>query len=258
MRIGVVEIAAMTAMALYYVAAARRPLIAARRAAPPEEGRHLLRQAAPVAASQLVWALNLYLPILFVATLAGEETLAFFGGSHRIVISLHTFVWLYFFALYPSLARATMPAGDASPDGNDGDTPDVTRLSMRLTAVVGLAGGLTLTLLATPICRLAFGEDFTDAGPTFAILAWILPIHLLSGHARYALIAGGHQRTEMAAQAVGLAVTVGLGLWWVGPWGGPGVAAAMVASAAVVWVVAHHQARRRLAALALFAGEGRP
>ena len=99
---------------------------------------------------------------------------------------------------------------------------------------------------------------FVGAAPAFAILAWILPIHLLSGHARFALIAAGHQRAEMAAQAVGLAVTIVLGMWWVGPWGGPGAAAAMVASAAVVWAVAHVQARRRVAVLSPFAAGERP
>ena len=253
--VGGVEIAAMTTMALYYVAAAWKPLAGARQATATEEGHHLLRQAAPVAASQLVWALNHYLPILFVATFAGEKTLALFGGAHRVVISLHAFVWLYYFALYPSLARATARPESDEPDD---DIAGVTRLSWRLTIVVGLAGGLTATLLAAPICRLAFGDDFGGAAPTFAILAWILPLHLLSGHARYTLIATGHQRAEMAAQAVGLVATIGLGLWWVGPWGGPGVAAAMVASAAIVWAVAHVQARRRVGALSPLVAGDRP
>ena len=81
-RSAAVEVAAMASMALYYVAVVRRPLAEASKrcaetscAETASNGRAgglsraevMLRQAAPVAASQLVWALNHYLPILIVA-----------------------------------------------------------------------------------------------------------------------------------------------------------------------------------------------
>lgn len=281
--VGVAEIAAVAAMACYYVTVSWRRLAQLR--PPPPEGaasgapprgaapgpwKHLgartlgrlLRAASPVAASQLLWALNQTLALPLLAVLAASRELALFGAAHRIVISLNSFIWLYFFNLYPVLTRATTrtpapppgePAGGAGPGFST-----VTRTSFQVTSWGGVLVALAGTLLAGPLCRLAFGDAFAAAGEVFAVLVWVLPIHLLSGHARFSLIAAGHQRDELLAQAAGLAVTAGAGIPSIAAWGMRGAAAAMVLSGGVVWLVAHSFARRRIGPLPSLAPAWRP
>lgn len=252
-RVGVVEIAAMVAMALYYVAQTRPYLRASRSQDEPRGLRRLGWEALPLALSQLLWALNHYLPTLLVAVLVSQREVAFFGGAHRIIISLNAFIWLYFFNLYPSLARATDQQARSV-----GDFEALSRISFRLTAWLGILGGLLGTLFATPVCRLAYGADFEMAALPFAVLVWVLPLHLLSGHARFALIAAGHQRQELIAQAVGVALTLGLGIVAIERGGAMGAAVTMVASAFLVWLVAHAFASRRVGRLPLFGPLLRP
>lgn len=45
------------------------------------------------------------------------------------------------------------------------------------------------TFLAVPICALAFGDASGDSAGTRVVWVWVLPTHLLSSHARFALIA---------------------------------------------------------------------
>jgi O-antigen/teichoic acid export membrane protein len=241
LRIGWLEVASAAAMALYFVAVTRwRACFSAPRFRPDALVR-LAREAAPVGVSQLLWALNQYLPTLLIALLLSAGAVAFYGASHRIVMSLGTFTFLYFFNLYPSLVRTSA--------ARDGSFATLMGHSFRGTAWLGMGAALGGTLLAEPICRLAYGPAFSAAQTQFAILIWALPVSLLSGHARFGLIASGHQRRELAAQAAGVVVTLGLGLLFVTRFGAEGAALAMVVSQVVVWGIAHCAARGPLGPL---------
>ena len=244
-RVGAAEIAAAFALAGYFVAAARRHGVApGLQFQGPEIGR-LLREALPVGAGLVLWSLNQYLPTLLVATLVGGSTLAFFGGAHRVVMSLGTFVWLYFFNLYPSIVRST-----------EGPEPSFARLarhSCRAVAWLGIAAALAGTAVAEPLCRLVFGDAFAAAGAPLAILVWVLPVNLLAGHARLGLIGAGHQQRALVAQLAGAGATLLLGLALVPLLAATGAALTMVASALVAWAVAHVYARQLLGPLP-FAG----
>ncbi len=244
-KVGGVEIAAAFAMAAYFGLVARRHAVRPGLDFDLAALRRLAREALPVGVSQLLWVLNQYLPTLLVAIFVGGAAIAFYGGAHRIVMSLGTFVWLYFFNLYPSMVR--------SAQASDEGFAALVRHSFRATAWLGILGALVATLLAGPICRLAYGDAFGDAAVPFALLAWVLPINVLSGHARFGLIGAGLQTRELVAQAGGLVVTLGLGLGLVPSLGATGAALAMIASALVVWGIAHVAARAQLGSLP-FAG----
>jgi O-antigen/teichoic acid export membrane protein len=250
LRVGIVEIAAFGSMAIYYVAAARangeRPAL--RPDAPTV--RSLVREAAPVGGGQLLWALNQYLPTFALAALTAGSEVAYYGAAHRIVFSLSSFIFLYFFTLYPSLVRATSERPQ--------DFQPLTTHSLRATAWLGLLAGLMGTLLAVPICELAFGEAFGDSATALAILVWVLPINLLSGHARFALIAAGQQVAQMWAQAAGFVLTLVLCAALVPSYHALGAAYAMLASALAVWAIAHVATTRLVAPMSAFAPLWKP
>jgi len=176
---------------------------------------------------------------VLVAGLLGGAEIAWFGGAHRIVLSLGTFVWLYHFNLFPSMARTTSHSAGAFQR--------LVEPSFRVTAWVSVLGALALALVADPVCRIAFGEAFGAAALPFAVLVWVLPVGLLSGHARYALIASGHQRRELGAQLVGAAITALVGAAAIRALGALGGALAMLASALAVWAIAHRATVRHVA-----------
>ncbi len=246
LRVGGAELAGVFAMAAYFVLAARHRAVAPGLHFELHAIGRLLRDALPVGVSQLLWALNQYLPTVLVATLVSDAAAGFYGGAHRIIVmGLGTFVYLHFFNLYPSIVRAAQ-AGEAP-------LAELMRHSFRATAWVGCFAALGLTLLAEPISLLVYGARFGPAALPFAILAWVLPVTLQSGHARFGLIGTGHPAQEMLAQGAGLVVTVGAGLVLVARFGAAGAAVALVASALVVWIVAHAYARSSVGPLP-FAG----
>lgn len=239
--VGAAQIASAVAVAAYFLVAQRAlglPLM------PTFRGvalRGLIREALPVGAEQIVWALNQYLPIVMVAALLDPDSLAFFGGAHRIIISLGGFISVYHFNLYPTLARRAGQGREA--------VAALVEPSFRVTAWAGVGAALALGMLAGPLVRLAYGAAFAPAAAPLAVLAWVLPVSLLSGHARFALIAAGHQTQELVAQLAGSGVTIAGCLLLIPTVGPVGAGVAMVTASAVVWGVAHRFATARVASL---------
>ncbi len=239
LRVGWIEIAAAASMAGYFAWVQGTRVTSLRLSFRLADLRALAREALPVGAEQLVWAANQYVPTVMVAVLLGGADLAWFGGAHRLVLSLGTFVWLYHFNLYPTLARS---AGDGGAAVNALVEP-----SFRVTAWGSIGLALGLALLAGPITRIAFGDAFGDAALPFAVLVWALPLGLLNGHARFGLIAAGEQTRELWAQLVGAAVTLGVGGLAIPTLGPVGGGVAMLASNVAVWAVAHRAMSRHVA-----------
>ncbi|MAE96176.1 MAG: hypothetical protein CL910_16095 [Deltaproteobacteria bacterium] len=250
LRVGAIEIGAAASMALYFAWVQRSRITSLRLSFRLDGLRKLAREALPVGVEQLVWALNQYLPTVLVAVLLGGADLAWFGGAHRLVLSLGSFVWLYHFNLYPTLARSTGDGGEA--------VGALVGPSLRVTAWGSIGLALGLALLADPIARTAFGEAFASAGLPFAVLIWALPLGLLSGHARFGLIAAGEQTRELWAQVVGALVTVGVGVAAITALGPVGGAVAMLASNLAVWLVAHRAMDTHVAAIPFLGPVWRP
>ena len=80
------------------------------------------------------------------------------------------------------------------------------------------------------------------AAPAFAVLIWALPVTLLSGHARWALIAKGMQRYVLIAHLAGAVAVLVVGLVFTGRYGAVGAALAMTAASLTIWAVAHFYA----------------
>jgi O-antigen/teichoic acid export membrane protein len=164
--------------------------------------------------------------------------MAWFGASHRTAVALLTLSRMYHFNLYPAVARR---AGQ--------EAVEMRRLvtaSFRVSAWAGILAALVLTLLARPLLVLAFGKHFAVAAPTFAILVWMLPIELLSGHARWTLIATGQQRYVLRAHVAGLATSLLVGAALIPALQSVGAAVALLAASFAVWGVAHAYAVARL------------
>lgn len=198
-----------------------------------------LRKAAPIGLSELAWASKWYCATVLLGLLVAGEALGWFAASHRVVMALHTFVWLYFFNLLPSLSRSVgMPAEDLR---------GLLSRSLEITAWGGLLAALIPTLTGGPLLVLAFGAAFEPAGPSFAVLVWMIPITLISGHYRFTLIAYGLQRLQFYCTLAAAGAAVVLGLLLIPRWEATGAAFALVAASGVDLILAYVCVQRRVA-----------
>lgn len=229
--VAVAELAAAAAMVAWFAIFARRRIRPSRPKYKLDAGVKLLRESAQLGVSSFVNALTQYLPVLVVAAAANDSETAKFGASQRLIISLMTFSYVYYFNLYPLMARKFV-------DDHKG-LESVTSASARVTAWVGVAAAGLLWAGAPLVMRIAYGENFREAGAEFGLLAWSGALILVSGNARWLLVAAHRQSSLLAAQIVSAVLTIGLGLLLAGPFGGDGAAIACLVGAAGLWASAH-------------------
>ena len=234
--VGWAELASAVAASLYCVAVQHAAITPVRLGAPAEGFPHLVREGAMAGVAAGLGAAIQFAPLFLVGNLAGGEETGWFGAANRIVGSLLALTYVYYFGLYPAIARANARHRE--------EVGALLAASFRVMAWIGTLVALTLTLLAAPLCRLVFGPSFAASGPVLAIMAWTIPAVLLSGHARWLLVASGAQVEAAYAQVAGAIVIAALGIPLVLSWGGAGAAIASVTSAVAVWLVAHAFAAR--------------
>ena len=241
LRVGMAEAGAAAVMALYFLFHQRRAGIPIRLAWPRAPLRHLLREASSVGLGQMIWAFNQQTPTFLIATFLAAEQLAWFGSANRIYVSLSTFSMVYHFNLFPTFARLLRESKEAYFH--------TVKASLRLSAWGGSLVALGLTVVADDACALVFGPDFRSAGRPLAIMIWGLPLTLVSGHARWSLVAAGQQRFVLVAQIVGALATAALGAALIPTLGIEGAALTNVGATLVVWAVAQLHARREIGPL---------
>jgi O-antigen/teichoic acid export membrane protein len=214
------------------------------------ELRRLIKEGLSLGLAQMVWAFHQYGPIILVAHMVGENETAWFGAAHRTVLSLLTFSWLYHFNLFPTMARRVH---DSKVAFNA-----LLRASYHVVAWVGILVALVLTLLAQPIIEILFGQPYTAAATSFAILVWILPVTALGGHARWSLVAAGRQQYVLVAQIAGaIGMAVG-GVILISNYHAVGAAITMLIATLLVWFTAHFCMTRYVGTFSLFGGIGSP
>ena len=231
------ELAGVTGAAVYGVWMYRRLVGAAMLTRPKMTGR-LFREGVPIGLSQMFWLVRMYGATMILGTIATAEEIGFFAAAMRILMALHTFVYLYHFNLLPSFARAWQQA--------DGSFGRLIERSLHSVAWMGAAALLIWVIVSPVAMTTVYGQAFRPAGSTLQWLAGLCIVAWLSGHYRYGLIAAGHQTAELmtaAAGAVVVAVLVPFGYSERGP---EGAAMGLVVADMVVWASAWWFGRRRL------------
>jgi O-antigen/teichoic acid export membrane protein len=192
----------------------------------------LLKHTWFLGASDLAWAAMWYSPSVMIGWVATSMMyeVAWMAAAVRIVMALHTFVWLYFFNMIPNLSKEIH-------EGLAGWRDLLARsLSSSTWAACLLAlGG---TFFAPIIVSTIYGSSYQSAVLPFQIAIWMIPVAWFSGHFRFSLIASGHQRLEFIASAMAGTVTVVCAYAGVKLWGAPGAAAALLVGGIVNAAVA--------------------
>lgn len=241
LSVGLLECLAAFVTAGYYLIAQRALGVPLRAYFQVSQIWELIRAGASVGASNAVWPLMLYLPIFLVTNVAGTAEAAWLGAAQRIIVALVSFSGLYFFNLYPVMARGL--------NQDRATWEQLMASSFRVVAWTSVGIAMAATAIADWIVVLAFGPAFAVAAPVFSIYMWLLPLRLLSGHARWTLLAGEQQRFLLIAEILGLSALVGFGLVLIPKSGAVGAAVSMLASNVVCWACAHLFAERHVGRL---------
>jgi O-antigen/teichoic acid export membrane protein len=186
----------------------------------PANLRAVLGRSWRIGASEISWAVLWYSGLVLLGYLATSADAAWHSAGLRLVLAIHTGVWLYLFVLLPNLTR--LLASDHAAWRR------LTEESLRLTAWMGLAAALACTLGARPILTTIFGERFEPAIPILRTLIWVVPIAWMSGHLRYSFIAADRPEKDYHAALVGASTTVAATLVLVPAWQSLGAAAALL------------------------------
>jgi O-antigen/teichoic acid export membrane protein len=117
-------------------------------------------------------------------------------------MALHTFVWLYFFNMLPSISRCV-----GLPHEHLLELMD---RSVRFTAWMGIFAAGLLTVVSPLVLTVMYGPSFHDAWHSFSVLVWMLPVAMLSGHHRYILVAYNHQKRLLYCTAASAIAAVAL------------------------------------------------
>jgi O-antigen/teichoic acid export membrane protein len=189
-----------TAAFCLITAATRFPTLRARPRQPLRETLGYLREAAPIGLSELTWAFLWYAATVLLGLMVTGPSLGWFGAAHRAIMALHTFVWLYFFNLLPSISRCIREPGETLVSILNG--------SLNLTSWGGIFVALTFSLFAKDLLRLTYGQTFARGEDLLATLVWIIPVALLSGHWRYTLIAYDFQTVLFRCTAASAGVVI--------------------------------------------------
>lgn len=229
--VGAIEVGAAALMALYFLSWQRIENIPIGVNLSVSQSRSLIVSSFAVGFGNMVWALNQYMPTLLVAYLVGGSATAWLGAAHRIVNAIISFSLVYHFNLFPSVSRRLQRSKQAFAE--------IVEPSFRVTSWVGIGIALSISLLSKHICIFVFGPAFTSAALPMSVLIWSLPLTLLNGHARWALIAKEKQRYVLYAQLSGTVTTLILCFLLIPKFGPLGGAVAMVCCSAMVWLVAH-------------------
>jgi O-antigen/teichoic acid export membrane protein len=206
--------------------------------------------AMPIGLSELTWATTWYIATILLGVVVGGNMVGWFSAAHRPLMTLHTFVWLYFFNLLPSLSRCSNQPLE--------NLQDLMRSSLRITAWVAVFVGTAGMILADSMINLIYGEEYLQTASTFKILIWVLPIALLSGHYRYALIACNHQKDEFIASACAAIVSVILGLVLIPRFAAKGAAFALLFAAVINYLMAYRFVQQKIGRIPFWSHIARP
>jgi PST family polysaccharide transporter len=239
-RLPLAEIAAVAVAAGSYMVLVHRHGLRFRVSVRRALDRRLFRESLPIGGANFVWALRMYLPIVLLFFVAGRETTALFGVSHRIVMVFQSLLGVYFTNLFPTMSQVAT------------DLLRLQRLlnrSLLLTAACAAAGAAVMPLVSAGLLGAVYGPAFVRAESvwTLTALTWMIPILAWRRHGTSALIALNRQMDDLRCSIAGVVLLLVLLVPASSAYGAPGATAAMLVSELFAAVLTWKQVQTSLA-----------
>jgi O-antigen/teichoic acid export membrane protein len=190
----------------------------------------ILRRAFPFALAAFFATLQTRLSLILLERLASTIEVGYFSAASRFIEAARLVPNAFFGALFPALA---VLAADRLLLSR------TFRRGMFGVGAFGIAAGLGFTLLALPLLRLTYGDQFVSASLVLQILGWSLLFSLLRGARTLYLYALGQEGRVNRVNGMVIVLQLGLSLLLIPQLGALGVAAIHVvieiAALALLW-----------------------
>jgi O-antigen/teichoic acid export membrane protein len=234
---GIAETAGVVAAAVFSIWMYQR-YFAGGAAIRPAFSKQLFNEGTPIGLSQLFWVVKMFGATLVVGLIATPEDTGYFAGAMRILVAVHTFVWLYYFNLLPSMSREWKKGAEklASLIGN----------SMKIVLPGSIIAAAIWIAFAPTAMAIAFGPNFIAGATALRWMAGVCMLAAVSGHYRFGLIAAGRQKDEMLTSALGAVTALILIPLGYSNAGIGGAAAALFIAETVTLLSAWYLSRQRL------------
>jgi O-antigen/teichoic acid export membrane protein len=161
------------------------------------------KMALPIGLSDITWAFMWYFATVLLGLLTVDKEVGWFSAAHRPVMTLHTFVWLYFCNLLPTISRSTNQPKEI--------LDDLMRYSMSFLSWATVFLGVVGLTMAEPLMVLVFGDQFRESANVIKILIWMIPLSSLGCHYRYILIGYERQKYEFIAHVFAAVISIVMG-----------------------------------------------
>ena len=198
----------------------------------------LFREGVPIGLSQIFWTTRMFGATVILGLIARPDEVGHFGAAMRIMVALHSFIYLYFMNLLPGLSLGWQ--------AQNGTFTQLIRKSLWIVGGIGVSSGIPAFLLAPWVMTTVYGKEFAASG---AVLQWMLAALFVAGlsfHYRFGLIAANQQKTEMVTAGIGAGtaiLAIPLGYFLAGI---VGSAAALLFVELLIWLMTWWLSRTRL------------
>jgi O-antigen/teichoic acid export membrane protein len=168
---------------------------------PLGEALCFLREALPIGGANLLRGIMPGSDILLLRLFVGEDDVGQYAAALKLYSLGSALLMAYFAVVFPHLAsRAAKSRHELQAAMSTG-----IRRSLLAALPLTMAG----LALAPFLLSVLFGSDFRDAAGILRVLFLVLPLQLLAGQWRAALVALGRQRYDLGLVTVGAVVHVG-------------------------------------------------
>ena len=167
---------------------------------PLADALRFFREALPIGGAALLRGMLPGTDVLLLGLFLDKARVGQYSAAMKLYSLGFVILAAWFAILLPQLSRRAAESM--------AQVRDAVSTGIRQTLLAGvpvIAAGL---LLGPAVLRLLFGPGFDDAAPVLRLLLLVLPLQLLSGHGRMALVALGRQRYDLGLVAVSSAVHV--------------------------------------------------
>ncbi len=136
------------------------------------ESKRMLAVSIPMGFSYMFHTMMLRFDVVMLAMMRSPEEVGIYSAATVIVMTIPMIATAFNSSLYPVLSR--------SQGSDDPELRKVFSTTWRTLMVCGLASAAGLTVLATPIVELFYGDGFSSTAWVIACLAWILPLRFVN------------------------------------------------------------------------------
>ncbi len=188
--------------------------------------RSLLARAWPIGLAATLTQLHVNAGAIMLGLVGTFESVGSYSAAYRLVFFLMILDRVFQTVFLPVVSRFLALRRER--------LGELTGVAIRLVLTAALPLCTGLTLLAQPILTLVFGSQYIAAAADLRIMAWMLPLSMLSSLAGSTLVGAGAERVLLRATVLGTLVSVTLAVIGVQSLGGRGAAVALVTGEATI------------------------